>query len=123
MEAPGYEAMSAVGVGFQNPKSEGMILKIAPMPIPLKIFAALVPPVSPAFRISAHAVPSGNRRFPCSFTIRYRRRGIIIRTPRIPPVRAMRSVSDALSAYPRKISAGTVKTTAAAIDSPAEPTV
>src|SRR2546426_1528196 len=72
MEEPGYHERSRAGVGFQNPNSEGKLLKIAPIPIPLNIFAALVPPVSPAFRISAQAVPSGNRRLPCSFTIRYR---------------------------------------------------
>ncbi len=95
----------------------------APSPIPLNIFDAEVPPTSPALMISAHAVPSGKRRFSCSFTIRYRRRGIISKTPRAPPVNAIKSVNDVLRGKPRKINAGMVNTTAAATDSPADPTV
>src|ERR1017187_3856497 len=46
-----------------------------------------------------------------------------MRTPRTPPVRAIRNVTGILIGKPRKMSAGIVKTTAAATDSPADPVV
>ena len=46
-----------------------------------------------------------------------------MRTPRIPPVSATRNVTGICIGKPRKMSAGIVKTTAAATDSPAEPVV
>ena len=46
-----------------------------------------------------------------------------MRTPRTPPVSAIRNVTGILIGKPRKMSAGIVKTTAAATDSPADPVV
>ena len=46
-----------------------------------------------------------------------------MRTPNTPPVSVIRNVIGICIGNPRKISAGIVKTTAAAIDSPAEPAV
>ena len=46
-----------------------------------------------------------------------------MRTPRTPPVRAIRNVTEIFIGKPRKMSAGIVKTTAAATDSPADPVV
>ena len=57
----------------------------APMPRPMNTVLASAPPRSPAMSTSAQAVPSGYGSTPCSFTIRARRSGTIIRTPRSPP--------------------------------------
>ncbi len=55
----------------------------------------------------------------------WRRRGIINKTPRHPPINARKNTRQysVFSEKPRKISAGSVKITPAATDSPAEPVV
>src|SRR3569832_2403697 len=75
---------------------------------------------SPDFKISAHAVPSGNGSFPCSFTIMYRRIGIMKRTPKIPPSDARTKILIGEIVSPKRKSAGTVKTTPPANPSPTE---
>ena len=55
--------------------------------------------------------------------MRYRRSGIIIRTPRIPPQSARRRVRVQSISNPMSTRAGRVKATPAAIDSPADPVV
>ena len=65
---------------------------------------------------------------PCSFTMSARRIGTIISTPRMPPTEASVTICTMLkySAAPplaMKRNAGIVKTTPAAIDSPADPMV
>jgi hypothetical protein len=55
--------------------------------------------------------------------MRYRRSGIIINTPRIPPHSDSRSVRVQSISKPSSTRAGSVKATPAAIDSPAEPVV
>src|SRR5206468_1880084 len=55
--------------------------------------------------------------------MRYRRSGIIIRTPRTPPQRDRTRVRSQSISKPRRTRAGRVKATPAAIDSPAEPVV
>jgi hypothetical protein len=59
----------------------------APMPRPLKTRDASLPPRSPATSTSAHAVPSGYGRMPCSLTMSARRSGTIMSTPRMPPAK------------------------------------
>jgi hypothetical protein len=60
---------------------------------------------------------------PCSWTISARRSGIIIRMPSTPPAVARIATRAISRSYPISRIAGIVKTTPAAIDSPAEPTV
>ena len=55
------------------------------MPTPWKAVLAKSPPFSPAMRTDAQAAPSGYFSSSCSLTMRERRSGIIIRTPRMPP--------------------------------------
>ena len=96
-----------------------------PSPSPQNTRPANDPPRSPATSTSAHAVPSGNVRLPCSFTISCRRSGIMNSTPSDPPSSARKKMRQysVFSEKPRKISAGIVKITPAATDSPAEPVV
>ncbi len=54
-------------------------------PTPWKAVLAKSPPRSPAMSTEAQAAPSGYCSSPCSFTMRERRSGIIMRTPRMPP--------------------------------------
>ena len=92
-------------------------------PIAVKRVLAEPPPTSPATSTSAQAVPSGKGSFPCSSTITARLRGIIIRSPRVPPRPAIRVTVISFGASPNMYRAGMVKITPAAIDSPAEPMV
>ncbi len=96
-----------------------------PMPSPQNTLLANEPPRSPATSTSAHAVPSGKIRFPCSLTMSWRRSGIMNSTPSHPPISARKKTRQysVLSEKPMKISAGKVKITPAATDSPAEPVV
>ncbi len=96
-----------------------------PRPSPQNTRPANEPPRSPATSTSAQAVPSGNVRLPCSLTINCRRSGIIKSTPSHPPSRARKKTRQysVFRENPRKISAGRVKMTPAAADSPAEPVV
>ena len=59
----------------------------------------------------------------CISTMKARRRGIIMRTPSTPPQSESRSVRVQSISKPSRTSAGRVKATPAAIDSPAEPVV
>src|ERR1700722_4983846 len=95
------------------------------MPSPQNTLPANDPPFSPATSTSAHAVPSGKGRLPCSLTISCRRKGIMNRTPSQPPIKARKKTRQysLFSEKPMKISAGKVKITPAATDSPAEPVV
>ena len=86
------------------------------------------PPASPATCTSAHAVPSGYGSFPCSRLIRNARSGIMNSTPRSPPKSATIVISTSEIATVGSVrcqmkSAGIVKITPAASDSPAEPIV
>src|ERR1700689_802115 len=94
-----------------------------PSPRPQKTRPANDPPRSPATKTSAQAVPSGNVRFPCSFTINCRRSGIMNNTPSHPPKSAKGKIRQKVNSdpNPRKISAGKVNITPAASDSPAKP--
>src|SRR5216684_6707517 len=96
-----------------------------PMPSPQKTRPANEPPRSPATSTSAHAVPSGNSRLPCSLTISWRRNGIMNSTPSHPPISARKKTRQysVFNEKPRKIRAGRVKITPAATDSPADPVV
>ena len=96
-----------------------------PRPSPQNTRPAKEPPRSPATRTSAQAVPSGNVRAPCSFTMSCRRSGIMNSTPSHPPSRASGKIRQNVNSEPkpRKISAGIVNITPAASDSPAEPVV
>src|SRR5277367_1416197 len=96
-----------------------------PSPRPQNTRPANDPPRSPATSTSAHAVPSGNVKLPCSFTINCRRSGIMNSTPSHPPISARKNMRQysLLSENPRKISAGMEKITPAATDSPADPVV
>src|SRR5271156_369487 len=93
------------------------------MPNPQNTRPANEPPLPPATSTSAHAVPSGNVRLPCSFTISCRRSGIINSTPSHPPSSASKNTREYSSGNPIKISAGKVKITPEATDSPADPIV
>src|SRR5712692_2169771 len=96
-----------------------------PRPSPQNTRPANEPPRSPATRTSAHAVPSGNARLPCSLTMSCRRSGTMNSTPSHPPRRASGKIRQNVNSdpKPRKISAGIVNMTPAASDSPAEPVV
>src|SRR6266852_4450038 len=96
-----------------------------PSPSPQNTRPANDPPRSPATSTSAHAVPSGNVRLPCSFTINCRRSGIMNSTPSHPPSSAIGKIRQNVNSdpKPRKISAGSVNITPAANDSPADPVV
>src|SRR5216684_911573 len=96
-----------------------------PSPSPQNTRPANDPPRSPATSTSAHAVPSGNDRFPCSFTINCRRSGTMNSTPSQPPKSAIGKIRQNVNSdpNPRKISAGKVNITPAASDSPADPVV
>src|SRR5579864_2889537 len=96
-----------------------------PSPSPQNTRPANDPPRSPATSTSAHAVPSGNARLPCSFTINCRRSGTMNSTPSHPPSNAIGKIRQNVNSdpNPRKISAGKVNITPAASDSPAEPVV
>src|ERR1700689_3331718 len=94
-----------------------------PSPNPQNTRLANDPPRSPATNTSAQAVPSGNESAPCSFTINCRRNGIMKSTPSHPPNSASIKILEYSSGNPKKISAGKVKITPAATDSPADPVV
>ena len=64
----------------------------AEIPRPENTSFDLLPPSSPARRTSAHAVPSGNGRFPCSSTISAVRSGIINNVPITPPATASAAI-------------------------------
>ena len=101
----------------------------AAIPRPEKTTFDFSPPSSPASRTSAQAVPSGKGRVPCSSTIRAALSGIMKRTPKIPPNRAMIVIFQNEGAETSGFSAahikrvGIVKIAPAARDSPAEPMV
>ena len=78
---------------------------------------------APALSTAAHAVPSGYLSTPCSFTMRARRSGIIIKMPSSPPIRATMSTRESSRSKPRIKIAGIVTPTPNAIDSPADPAV
>src|ERR1700723_4149075 len=96
-----------------------------PNPRPQKTLPANDPPRSPAPSTSAQAVPSGNVRLPCSFTINCRRSGIMNSTPNHPPSSASGKIRQNVNSdpNPKNISAGIVNITPAASDSPADPVV
>src|SRR5277367_5037073 len=96
-----------------------------PRPKPQNTRPANDPPRSPATSTSAQAVPSGNVRLPCSFTINCRRSGIMNSTPSHPPSSASGKIRQTVNSVPnpKKISAGIVNITPAASDSPADPVV
>src|SRR5215472_1023470 len=96
-----------------------------PSPNPQNTRPANEPPRSPATSTSAHAVPSGKVRLPCSFTINWRLSGIIKSTPNHPPSSASGKIRQNVNSdpNPKKINAGIVNITPAASDSPADPVV
>src|SRR5579862_5728248 len=96
-----------------------------PSPSPQNTRPANDPPRSPATSTSAQAVPSGNVRLPCSFTINCRRSGIMNSTPSHPPSSASGKIRQNVNSdpNPKNISAGIVNITPAASDSPADPVV
>jgi len=77
-----------------------------------------LPHCSPAFKISAQAVPSGKGSLRCSSTMIKRRMGIINNMPRMPPKEESKKIRPTVGASPRKNSAGIVNTTPAANPSP-----
>ena len=79
--------------------------------------------LAPAFNTAAQAVPSGYLRTPCSFTMRARRSGIIMRMPSRPPITATSITVTSSRSKPRMRIAGIVTPTPNAMDSPAEPAV
>src|SRR5258708_21526112 len=123
--APGNQVGRASGCSVQARTDFIRNVYAPPRPRPQKTRPANEPPRSPATSTSAQAVPSGKSRLPCSLTISCRRNGIINRTPSHPPISARKKTRQysVLSEKPRKISAGSVKITPAATDSPAEPVV
>ena len=78
---------------------------------------------APAFKTSAHAVPSGYLRKPCCCTMSARRKGIIIRMPMSPPKTATSMTRVISRSKPRIIIAGIVTPRPKAILSPADPAV
>src|ERR1700692_56640 len=71
-----------------------------PSPNPQNTRPANDPPRSPATNTSAHAVPSGNVRFPCSFTINCRRSGTMNSTPSHPPKSAIGNIRQNVNSDP-----------------------
>src|SRR6202030_558176 len=96
-----------------------------PSPSPQNTRPANDPPRSPCHQHVAQAVPSGNVKLPCSFTINCRRSGIMNRTPSHPPSSASGKIRQNVNSEPnpKKISAGIVNITPSASDSPADPVV
>src|SRR5229473_21666 len=124
-DAPGYQLGRFSGCAVHACTVFIRKVYTPPRPSPQKTRPAKEPPRSPATRTSAHAVPSGNVKLPCSLTISCRRSGIISSTPSHPPISARKKTRQysVFSENPRKIRAGRVKITPAAADSPAEPVV
>ena len=79
--------------------------------------------LAPVFSTAAHAVPSGYFSTPCSFTMRARRSGIIMRMPSNPPMTATSITLISSRSKPRIRIAGIVTPMPKAMDSPAEPAV
>src|SRR5229473_6080542 len=124
-DAPGNQLGLASGCEVQACTVFIKNVYTPPRPSPQKTRPANDPPRSPATSTSAQAVPSGNVRLPCSFTINCRRSGIMNSTPSHPPRSASGKIRQNVNSEPkpRKISAGIVNITPAASDSPAEPVV
>ena len=78
---------------------------------------------APAFKTSAHAVPSGYFKMPCCSTISARRSGIIIKMPSRPPSTETSATRVISRSKPKIMIAGIVTPMPNAIDSPAEPAV
>ena len=78
---------------------------------------------APALSTSAQAVPSGNLSWPCCWTIRARRIGIIMRIPSSPPRTPTIKTCRISRSKPRIRMAGIVAPKPKAIDSPADPAV
>src|SRR5229473_8308369 len=124
-EAPGNQLGLASGCEVQACTMFIKNVYTPPSPSPQNTRPANDPPRSPATSTSAQAVPSGNVRLPCSFTISCRRSGIMNNTPSHPPSSAIGKIRQNVNSdpKPRKISAGSVNITPAANDSPADPVV
>ena len=88
--------------------------------MPVKTGRAVALPRSPAINTWAHAVPSGKGSVACSSIVSACRSGIMSRMPRMPASAPIRKICSPEGCSSRNISAGTVKITPAASDSPVE---
>src|ERR1700757_2435345 len=124
-DAPGNQPGRASGCPVQACTVFIRNVYTPPSPSPQNTRPANDPPRSPATSTSAQAVPSGNVRLPCSFTINSRRSGIMNSTPSHPPRSASGKIRQNVNSdpNPKNISAGIVNITPAASDSPADPVV
>src|SRR5262249_35586977 len=123
--APGNQFGRASGVSVHARHVFMRNVYRPPSPNPQNTRPANDPPRSPATSTSAQAVPSGNDRFPCSFTMSCRRIRPMNTPPSQPPSSASGKIRQNVKSElnPRKISAGSVNMTPAASDSPADPVV
>src|SRR5437868_1886089 len=100
-DAPGNQAGRFSGCAVQACTVFIRKVYTPPRPSPQNTRPANEPPRSPATSTSAHAVPSGKTRLPCSFTMSWRRSGTMNRTPSHPPNRANGKILQNVNSEPK----------------------